>query len=125
MSANRRFTASVLLAVSLGAAATVAGCGGSPPAATSVAPPGPKTPKIPASELQKSATCMKSQGVTFSTAKVTGKDVKETFRSLPVGRQQSVFRACGSALPASIRLVIQQRMARETAGAAPGTTASP
>ena len=133
MFANRRFALSVLLAASLGAGTvtTVAGCGGSSPAAAPVttsaapsataAPPEPKQQKISPAVLQKVVNCMKSQGVTFSEAAVTAKQVKGTFRALSVARQQSVFAACGPALPANIRQVIQQRMAQETAGA----TASP
>jgi hypothetical protein len=133
MSANRRFTASVLLAASLGigTAVTAAGCGGSSPAAapatTSAAPaaaaaPSPsKSPKISAAVLQNVIDCMKSHAVNFSTANPTGKDVKNVFRSLTVARQQSVFNACGRVLPANIRQLVQQRMAQETAGA----TASP
>ena len=133
ISANRRFTASVLLAASLGfgTAVTAAGCGGSSPAAapatTSAAPPTTaapspsKSPKISAAALQDIINCMKSHGVNFSTERLTGKDVKDVFRSLTVARQQSVFNACGRALPANIRQLVQQRMAQETAGA----TASP
>jgi hypothetical protein len=133
MSANRRFTASVLLAVSLaiGTAVTAAGCGGSSPAAapatTSAAPPASAapspsiSPKISAAALQNIINCMKSHGVNFSTARLTGKDVKNVFRSLTPARQQSVFNACGQVLPAEVRQVVQQRIAQETAGA----TASP
>lgn len=133
MSANRRFTASALLAVSLaiGTAVTAAGCGGSPPAAapatTSAAPPAAaapspaESPKISPAALQDVINCMKSHGVNFSSARLTAKDVKTAFRSLTVARQQSVFNACGQVLPANIRQLVQQRMAQETAGA----TASP
>jgi hypothetical protein len=133
MSASRRFTASALLAVSLaiGTAVTAAGCGGSSPAAapatTSVAPPAAtvpspaKSPKISPTVLQDAINCMKSHGVNFPAARLTSKDVKKAFTSLTVARQQSVFNACGQTLPASIRQVVQQRMAQETAAA----TASP
>jgi hypothetical protein len=129
ISAHRRFAASVLLAASLGfgTAITAAGCGGSSPATTSAAPPAPaapspsKSPKISAAALQDIITCMKSQGVSFSTPRLTGKDVEDVFRSLTVARQQSVFNACGQVLPAAVRQVVQQRMAQETADA----TASP
>jgi len=133
ISVGRRFTASVLLAVSLaiGIAVTVAGCGGSStaaaPATTSAAPPAAaapsasKSPKISAAVLQDVINCMKSHGVKFSTERLTSKDVKDVFRSLTVARQQSVFNACGQVLPANIRQIVQQRIAQETAGA----TASP
>lgn len=128
MSANRRFTASVLLAASLGigTAVTAAGCGGASPAAapatTSAAPPAAaapsKSPKISPTVLQNVINCMESHGVNFSTANPTGKDVKNVFRSLTVARQQSVFNACRQVLPANIRQLVQQRMAQETAAAA-------
>jgi hypothetical protein len=132
-SASRRFTASVLLAVSLaiGTAVTAAGCGGPAPAAapatTSAAPPAAaapapaKSPKISPAVLQNIINCMKAHGVNFSTERLTGKDVKTAFRSLTAARQQSVFNACGQVLPASIRQSVQQRIAQETAG----PTASP
>jgi hypothetical protein len=119
---------SVMLAVSLGSGTviTVAGCGGSSPAAapvtTSAAPPAAATPseskqpKISQAVLQNVVNCMKSQGVNFSEAKVSAKTVKDAFRALSVTKQQSVFAACGSALPANIRQVVQQRMAQETTG---------
>ncbi len=129
MFANPRFALSVLLAVSLAAASvtTVAGCGGSSPAAgpvtTSAAPATAtpsesKQPKISQAVLQNVVNCMKSQGVSFSEAALTAKEVKDAFRALAVAKQQSVFAACGSALPANIRQVVQQRMAQETAGPA-------
>ncbi len=133
MSASRRFTAAALLAAGLaiGTAVTAAGCGGSSPAAapatTSAGPPAAaapapaKSPKISPAVLQAVINCMKSHGVTFSTERPTGKDVKTAFRSLTAARQQSVFNACGQVLPANIRQSVQQRMAQETAGA----TASP
>ena len=131
MFATRRFTISVLLAASLGTAVTAAGCGESSPAAApatisaapsaTVAPAPSKSPKISAAVLQNVINCMKSHGVNFSTARLTAKEVKDTFRSLPVARQQAVFNACGSLLPADVRQVVQQRIAEETAG----TTASP
>ena len=129
MFANRRFAVSVLLAASLGAGTVigVAGCGGSSPRAapvtTSAAPPAVAPsesgqPKISQAALQNVVSCMKSHGVTFSAARVTAKEVKGTFRALSVARQQSVFAACGPALPANIRQAVQQRMAQETASAA-------
>jgi uncharacterized membrane protein YebE (DUF533 family) len=135
MSASRRFTAAALLAAGLaiGTAVTAAGCGGSSPAAapatTSAAPPAApapspspsKSPKISAAVLQNIINCMKSHGVSFSTERPTGKDVRHAFTSLTVARQQSVFSACGQVLPANARQLVQQRMAQETAGA----TASP
>ena len=129
MFANRRFAVSVLLAASLGAGTVigVAGCGGSSPRAapvtTSAAPPAVAPsesgqPKISQAALQNVVSCMKSHGVTFSAASVTAKEVKGAFRALSVARQQSVFAACGPALPANIRQAVQQRMAQETASAA-------
>ncbi|MDX6393334.1 MAG: hypothetical protein QOJ73_4397 [Streptosporangiaceae bacterium] len=130
MFANRRFAVPVLLAASLGAGTVigVAGCGGSSPRAapvtTSAAPPAAATPseseqpKISPAALQNVVSCMKSHGVTFSAATVTAKEVKGAFRALSVTRQQSVFAACGPALPANIRQAVQQRMAQETASAA-------
>ena len=132
MFANRNFAVSVLLAAALGAGTVtgVAGCGGSSPAAppvtTSAAPPTPsatpttaksKQPKVSQAELQSVVNCMKSHDVTFTDARVTAKEIKNAFRALPVARQQSVFAACGSTLPASVRQVVQQRIAAETAAA--------
>ena len=133
MFASRRFAMSMLLTASLGAGtvSSVAGCGGSsPPAApvtTSAAPPTAATPsestqpKISQATLQNFVNCMKSHNVTFSAARVTAKEVRDAFRALSVARQQSVFAACGPALPANIRQAVQQRMAEETAS----TTAGP
>jgi hypothetical protein len=126
MSANRRFTASVLLAASLaiGTAVTAAGCGGSSPAAApattsaaspaTAAPSPSESPKISATVLENVINCMKSHGANFSTANPTGQDVRDVFRSLTVAKQQSVFNACGQVLPADFRQLVQQRMAQET-----------
>jgi len=133
MFASRRFAMSILLAASLGAGtvSSLAGCGGSsPPAApviTSAAPPTAATPsesqqpEISQATLQNLVNCMKSHKVIFSAVRVTAKEARDAFRALSVARQQSVFAACGPALPANIRQAVQQRMAGETASA----TASP
>lgn len=130
MFANRRFAVSVLLVASLGAGVVIstAGCGGSSPASapvtttgappTAATPSETKQPKISQAVLQNVVNCMKSHGVTFPGAGVTAKEVKDAFRALSVARQQSVFAACGPALPANIRQAVQQRMAQETAGPA-------
>jgi len=68
---------------------------------------------------------MESHGVAISAAAgvKTAKQIKDAFKALPVAKQQSVFAACSSVLPPDIRQAVQQRMAKETAGAtAPATS---
>jgi hypothetical protein len=54
---------------------------------------------------------------------VKAKQIRDAFKALPVAKQQSVFAACGSLLPTTIRQALQQRIAEETAGAS--ATATP
>lgn len=129
---HRRFAASVLLAAGLGAGTvTVAGCGGSPPAAapatTSAAPSvtatpsQQKQPKISVTALGNVAHCVQAHGVAIPAdeARVNAKEIKDVFRALPLAKQHSVFAACGPLLPAAVRQVVQERMAEETGGTTP------
>ena len=107
-----RSTAAIVLALcaTCGVTATAAGCGGSPAASASL--PGAKAGKgskagapAPADVI----SCLNSHGMSVPAGATTGQ-VKLAFNALPVARQQSVYNACGSLMPAKFRQKIQAKL---------------
>jgi hypothetical protein len=107
-----RSTVAIVLALcaALGVTVTAAGCEGSP--AASASSPGAKAGKGSKASAPAPAdviSCLNSHGMSVPAGATTGQ-VKSAFNALPATRQQSVYNACGSLLPAKFQQKIQAKL---------------